>query len=154
MKAVTILKRCRSAEADKRRIRQRIQQRREAMVCVTPRLDAAGGGRGASDGDKMTAYVSAIDDLEQALYQREQERMAEVAAACALLDMLPAAESAVLHKYYVLGAKLPGIAQELSYTEGYVRNLKCDGERLLEALPEQRVLTVLPHWYTHERALI
>ena len=152
MKAITILMRCRSADADKRRIRQRIQQRREVAESVTPTLGGGGGGSGASTHDKMLTYVASVDDLERALYQREQERVAEAAAACALLDALPAAESAVLHKYYLMGVKTATIAQALGYAESTVRNLKRVGEELLDDLPERTVHAALPSWYIQGEA--
>ena len=42
MRAITILQRCREAEQDLRRIRQRIERRREAAESVTPRINAGG----------------------------------------------------------------------------------------------------------------
>jgi DNA-directed RNA polymerase specialized sigma24 family protein len=151
MKAITILIRCRSGEGELRRIRQRIQQRREAAECITPRMDNVGGGRGTSEPDKIAAFVAAITELEAELNAREQARLAEVAAACVLLDALPESESAVLYQYYVKRQKAHAIAKKLGFTEGYIRKLKADGERLLEATPPEAVASALPAWYLRER---
>ena len=84
MRAITILQRCRDAEQDLRRIRQRIERRREAAESVTPRINA-GGGRSTAEPDKIAAFVAAITELEADLRGREQARRVEVAAACVLL---------------------------------------------------------------------
>ncbi len=88
MKGMTVLKRCRAAEGDMARIRLRIQRRREAMECITPRMDVT-GSRSTAEPDKMGAFVAAITELEADLKARELARSAEVAAACVLLDALP-----------------------------------------------------------------
>ena len=81
MKGMTVLKRCRAAEGDMARIRLRIQRRREAMECITPRMDVT-GSRSTAEPDKMGAFVAAITELEADLKARELARSAEVAAAC------------------------------------------------------------------------
>ena len=120
MRAITILQRCREAEQDLRRIRQRIERRREAAESVTPRINA-GGGRSTAESDKIAAFVAAITELEADLRGREQARRVEVAAACVLLDCLPENESAVLHQFYIKRQKIPAIARKLGFTEGYIR---------------------------------
>jgi chromosome segregation ATPase len=150
MKAMTMLDRCRNAESDMRRLRQRIQQRREAAECITPKVDAIGGGRGTSDPDKIATLVAAINELEAELKAREQARRVEAAAACALLDALPEYESAVLHQFYVQRAKVSSIAKKLRFTEGYIRKLKAEGEKLLGVLPSADVDKTLPAWYLRE----
>lgn len=147
MKALTILARCRSAETDKRRIRQQIERRREAITCISPRMDVNGGGRSTAEQDKIGAFVAAVDELERRLKAREQAQSVEIAAACALLDMLPENESAVLHEYYVKGGKVPAIAKRLGYSESYTRKIKAEGERALCELPDSSVAAALPAWY-------
>ena len=151
MKAITILARCRNADSEIRRIQQRIRQRREAAESVTPKMDAIGGGRGTSEPDKIAAFVAAIVELEQRLEAREQARRVEVVAACVLLEALPENESAVLHQYYIQRQKVPGIAHKLGYTEGYIRKLKSEAERMLDEVPESRVAGLLPAWYIREQ---
>lgn len=150
MKAITIFTRCRAAEGDMRRIRQRIQQRREAAASVAPQGTGIGGGHGTSEPDKMSAFVAAIDELESELKAREQARSVEVAAACVLLDALPEMESAVLHRFYIRGHKVPGIAKKLGFSEGYIRKLKAEAERLLDSISEETVVISLPVWYLRE----
>lgn len=147
MKALTILARCRSAEADKRRIRQQIERRREAITCISPRMDVNGGSRSTAEQDKIGAFVAAVTELEQRLKVREQAQSVEIAAACVLLDMLPENESAVLHQYYVKGCKVPSIAKCMGYSESYTRRIKAEGERRLCELPESSVTAALPSWY-------
>ena len=129
MKGMTVLKRCRAAEGDMARIRQRIQRRREAMECITPRMDVT-GSRSTAEPDKMGAFVAAITELEADLKARELARSAEVASACVLLD---------------------AIAKRMGYTEGYIRKLKKEGENLMDALPADTVAACLPAWYIRER---
>lgn len=150
MKAMTILTRCRNAEADERRIRQRISQRRDAIACMTPHVNAIGGGRGTSEPDKIGAFVAAVTELEERLKLRQQARSVEIAAACTLLDALPEAESSIVHQYYVKGGKIPSIAKRLGYSESYVRKLKADAEKHLAEIPESVVASALPAWYLHE----
>ena len=119
MRAITIMQRCRDAEQDLRRIRQRIERRREAAESVTPRINA-GGGRSTAEPDKIAAFVAAITELEADLRGREQARRVEVAAACVLLDRLPETEGAVLHQYYVQRRKIHNIAAKMGYTDSYI----------------------------------
>lgn len=147
MNAMIILIRCRSAEADKRRLRQRIEQRREAMTCITPRMDAVGGSRGGSSGDKIGNLMADVSELEGALAAREEAHRVEVAAACALLDLLPESESAVMYSFYVSGSKVPLIAKQLGFTDGYVRKLKAEGMKRLSELQPEAVTAALPGWY-------
>lgn len=149
MRAITILQRCRDAEQDLRRIRQRIERRREAAESVSPRINA-GGGRSTAEPDKIAAFVAAITELEADLRGREQARRVEVAAACVLLDGLPENESAVLHQFYIKRQKIPAIARRLGFTEGYIRKLKTMGERMLDELPQETVRGALPCWYIRE----
>ncbi len=151
MKAMTILTRCRNAAADERRIAQQIQRRRDAMNCITPRMDTTGGGRGTAEPDKIGAFVAAVAELERRLRLRQQAHSIEIAAACALLDTLPESESTILHEYYVKGGKVPSIAKRLGYSESYARKLKADGERHLNEMPEDVVAAALPAWYAQER---
>lgn len=150
MKAMTILRRCRNAEQDMRRIQQCIQRRRDAAESITARPDGV-GGRSTGEADKLSAFVASITELEAQLRQREMALRAEVAAACVLLDYLPDTESAVLHQYYIRRLKLSAIARRMGYTEGYIRKVRIAGERMLEALPCEQVRGALPGWYLRER---
>lgn len=146
MNALTILARCRSAETDKRRIRQQIERRREAITCISPRMDAEGGG-GGGDHDRIGAFVAAVTELERRLAMRERAQSVEAAAACSFLDVLPDNESAVLHQFYVKGNKVSAIARQMGYSESYTRRLKAEGERRLLEIPESSVASALPAWY-------
>lgn len=151
MNGMTILERCRAADGDMARIRQRIQRRREAMECITPRMDSA-GARGTAESDKLGAFVAAITQLEAELAAREQARSVEVASACVLLDALPDVEGSVLHAYYVKRLPISVIARRMGYTDGYIRRLKREGEALLDALSTDVVIGSLPAWYLRDRA--
>ena len=149
MRAITIMQRCRDAEQDLRRIRQRIERRREAAESVTPRINA-GGGRSTAEPDKIAAFVAAITELEADLRGREQARRVEVAAACVLLDRLPETEGAVLHQYYVQRRKIHNIAAKMGYTDSYICRLKTAGERILNNMEPEIVRSALPNWYLRE----
>ncbi len=150
MKAITILRRCREAGGDMSRIFQRIDRRREAMLNITPPAEHDGGGRGTSEQDKFAALVGDIDGLERAAKARQDAYRVELAAACVLLDALPEAESGVLHEYYVKGQKVSVIALKKGCTDGYIRKVKAEAERLLSQIPEERVVATLPAWYLRE----
>jgi hypothetical protein len=148
---MTILMRCREAEADMRRIRQRIRQRQEAAECITPVMDIAGvKGHGTGEPDRIGVLVGAISELETALEARERARRVEVAAVCVLLDRLTETESAVLYSYYVTRLKLGAIAAKLSFTDGYIRKLKADAETKLDTPDGASVRAALPPWYLKE----
>lgn len=151
MKAITILERCRDAEGDMRRIRQRIQQRREASECITPKPGSSEGrGRAPAEPDKIASIVASIDELENDLAKREQARRAEVSAACALIDMLPESISTVMHKHYVKRQKTFAIAKRMGYSEGYIRKLKAKGEQLLGEISQGTIMATLPDWYAEQ----
>ena len=148
MDAMTILRRCRKAREDIAGLEQRIAQRRMAMDSLSaPQADPNGGSRGSGDPDKIGRMIADIDQLERKLEARKEARNAEVAAACALLDMVPNLESKVLYAYYVQGKDTPAIARKEKYQAAYVRKVKRAGEQMLGMLSAERVEMTLPHWY-------
>lgn len=150
MHAMTIMERCRNAQTDIDRIRQRILRRRDAIESITAHADDVGGSHGSSDPDKIGRFVAEIDRLNDQAQRREKARSAEIAAVCEMLDALPDNEADVLHKWYIGGRSMRGIARSLHYTEGYCRKLKSAGDaRIMEIEPEA-VDRMLPEWYLQE----
>ena len=148
MDAMTILRRCRESEEDIRRLEQRIAQRRMAMDSLqAPQMDPNGGSRGSGDPDKTGRMVAELDLLERDRDRRNEERNAEIASACALLDMVPELESKILYGYYVLGEDTTVIAHRENFQPNYTRRKKRDGEKLLDLLTPERVAGTLPRWY-------
>ena len=104
MKAIEILNRCRAADAEISRIRQRIEQRNSALYRITASpMDANGGSRASGNHDKIGTLEADIDTLQRQMLARKRAKQVEIAAACALLDYLDAASSDVLYRFYVLG---------------------------------------------------
>ena len=152
MKAMTILKRCRAAQSDIERLRERIDQRRDVLSSVSAPLgDPNGGSRARGDRDKIGAILGDIDQLEQEMRDRQEEELAEKAAAVVLLDMVPNLERKVLWDYYVKRWDTGEIARKEKYTPGYVRKTKRNGEQLLDMLSPERVAAALPGWYIKEK---
>lgn len=152
MKAMTILRRCRAAQADEERLQERIWQRREVLESVSaPQGDPNGGSRAQGDRDKIGAILGDIDQLERELQGRREEELAEKAAAVVLLDMVPDLERKVLYDYYVKRWDTGEIARKEKYTPGYVRKTKRNGEQLLDMLGPERVSAALPAWYIKEK---
>ena len=152
MKAITILKRCRAAGNDTRRLEQRIEQRREVLTNISaPQADPIGGSRGTGDPDKTGRILAEIDALERELEARKEAENAEKVAACTLLDMVPELEGKVLYDYYVRRWDTPKIASKEKYTAGYVRKTKRNAEQLLEMISPERVGSTLPAWYLREK---
>ena len=148
MEAITILKRCRNAAGDIRKLRESIQRRREALYNIgAPQADPNGGSRSQGEHDKTGKLLGDIDALERRLEARNQARPVELAAACVLLDMLPELESKVLHAYYIKHESTPGIARRLKYQESYIRKVKRRGENILGELTPDQVGETLPAWY-------
>lgn len=144
---MTILKRCRGAADDIRRLEQRIRQRQEALDIGGMRLNPIGGGKGTAEQDRMALMAAEVDEIEREKQDREDARRAEIASAVLLLEMLPELESGVLHRYYVLRMSTGEIARELRRESSYVRKKKRDGEETLALLEESRVAATLPGWY-------
>lgn len=152
MKAMTILKRCRAAQTDEERLRERIWQRREVLESVSaPQGDPNGGSRVQGDRDKIGSILGDIDQLERELQERQEAELAEKAAAVVLLDMVPDLERKVLFDYYVKRWDTGEIARKEKYTAGYVRKTKRNGEQLLDMLGPERVAAALPAWYIKEK---
>ena len=152
MRAMTILKRCRSAAADIERLQERIDQRRDVLGSVSAPLgDPNGGSRAQGDRDKIGAILGDIDQLERELQGRREEELAEKAAAVVLLDMVPDLERKVLYDYYVKRWDTGEIARKEKYTPGYVRKTKRIGEQMLDMLIPERVAAALPGWYIKEK---
>lgn len=152
MKAMTILRRCRAAQADEERLQERIWQRRDVLESVSaPQGDPNGGSRAQGDRDKIGAILGDIDQLERELQERKEAELAEKAAAVVLLDMVPDLERKVLYDYYVRRWDTGEIARKEKYTAGYVRKTKRNGEQLLDMLGPERVAAALPAWYIKEK---
>ncbi len=152
MKAMTIMKRCRTAEDDLARIRNRIDQRKELLDGKSvPPPDPNGGSRGGGDPDRTGRSLADIDQLEREAVARQEAWNAEKAAAISLTEMVPDTEGKVLYDYYVKRMDTPEIARKEKYTPGYVRKVKRSGEQLLDMLGPDRVRSVLPGWYMREK---
>lgn len=148
--AMEILERCRRAEADKRRLRERVNMYRDAAGRMTASLDGI-GARSTGESDHMATIVGEIDAVERQLKQREREHSAEVSAAIRLLDMLPPLECSVMNRYYIRRETLNAIATGLGYSYTYVRHKKADACRRLWKIGEDAVSELLPEWYIIER---
>lgn len=152
MDAITILKRCRGAEEDLERLRQRLQQRHEILTAIgAPQPDPIGGGRGSGDPDKYGRIMADIDQLERQMQSRQEDYRAEAAAAAALMDLVPDLEGKVLYSYYVRRMSVPAIAKKESYQPGYLRKVKKRGEELLRMLAAETVEALVPGWYLRKR---
>lgn len=144
-----ILERCRRAEAEKRRLQERVDMYRDTAGRMTASLDGI-GARSTGEADHMATIVGEIDAVERELRQRDREYTAEVAAASQLLDMLPALECSIMSRYYVRRQSLHAIALELGYSYSYVRSCKAGACRQLDQLGEGEVMRLLPVWYIIE----
>ncbi len=149
MNAVQILERCRQAPQDRESIMQRIQRYRDGAMSIS-RYGVSAGGHGTGGEDKLAEIASQIDEAERARAQRDREYVAEVAAACTLLDRLPDQESRVLHLYYVQGDTLNLISERMHNSYGYVRKLKSDGLALAQTIGLVDVARALPPWYNEQ----
>lgn len=148
MKAMDILRRCRSAASDISRTQQRIAQRRDALTCIAaPKIRADGTDRSARSSDKTSELMADIDGLERALEQRRNQQQAEIVAALVLLDCLPETDSGILYRYYIKRDSVPSIAAAMGFTDGYIRKVKADAESRLDSLQEAQVAAALPAWY-------
>lgn len=146
MTAMQIFERCKAAEGDKKKLRDRITRYRESATRMSAALDGVGAHRTAEP-DKLAAIMAEIDTLEREIKERDHEYAAEVAAACKLLDMLPETECKIVNSYYIDGTPLTVIAREMSYSYGYVRTVKSAACAHLDDIPEAMVATLLPSWY-------
>lgn len=148
MKAMDILRRCRSAASDISRTQQRIAQRRDALTCIAaPQIRVDGTDRSARSSDKTSELMADIDGLERALEQRRNQQQAEIVAALVLLDCLPETDSGILYRYYIKRDSVPSIAAAMGFTDGYIRKVKADAESRLDSLQEAQVAAALPAWY-------
>lgn len=151
MDAMTILRRCRAADGEIKRLEIRIRQRYDVLTAIgAPQADPNGGSHGGGDRDRMGSVMAGIDLLERELQKRQERLNAERVAALSLLDMLSDLESRVLYLYYLSGMDTPAIARKEKYTTGYVRKVKRSGEQLAGMLMEERVESALPAWYLKE----
>jgi len=151
MDAITILKRCREAPEEIRRLGQRIRQRRDAATGISaPRTDKDGGGQ--RELDKIGRMLSDVSDLETQMERRRERHAAEKAAACVLLDTLPGLPSGVLYAWYLNRETAAEIARRLHYQASYIRKVKLRGEQALAELPPETVAAALPAWYLREEA--
>lgn len=149
---MVILRRCREAAEDIRRLKERIAQRREVLGSLSaPQMDPNGGGHGSPDRDKYGKIYGDIDQLEREQQRRREAENVEKMSALALLEMIPDLESRILYDYYVQRMTTPEIASSRKYQVSYVRKKKRDAERLMDMLSEERVNSTLPPWYLKEK---
>ena len=144
--AMEILERCRRAEAEKRRLQEKVDMIRDMAVRMTSSLSGA-GARSTGGGDHMAAMMARLEAAEQDVQRRDREYTAEVAAACQLLDRLPPLECSILTRYYIRGETLRAISKGMGYSYGYICNSKTTACRQLKDLGEGEVMRLLPTWY-------
>jgi hypothetical protein len=147
--AMEILERCRRAEGEKRRLKERADMIRDTAGHMTASLDGI-GARSTGETDHMANMVAMLDGVERELQQRDREYTAEVAAACQLMDMLPALECSIMSRYYIRGQTLRKIAQDTGYSYSYVCRCKASGRQQLLQLGEGEIMRLLPQWYIIE----
>ncbi|MGX8705585.1 MAG: hypothetical protein ACSW8J_03305 [bacterium] len=145
--AMEILERCRRAEGEKRRLKERADMIRDTAGHMTSSLDGI-GTRSSGETDHMAGMAAMLDAVERELAQRDREYTAEVAAACQLMDMLPALECGVMSRYYIRGQTLRSIARDMGYS--YISRCKTSGCQRLLHLGEGAVMRLLPQWYIVE----
>lgn len=145
---MTILRRCKSLKSDLQRLDLRVRQADDALRAIGGmRMDANGGGKGTADMDRTGKLVAELDEMERAKKDREDAGRAEIASAVMLLRMVPDLESEILHRYYLLGETISGIAVSMKYEQSYVRKRKKAGEEAMGYLSAERVAETLPAWY-------
>lgn len=148
MKAIEILNRCRAADAEIRRIQQRIDQRCSALYRITANpMDDNGSSHASGNHDKIGTLEADIDTLKRQLVARRRAKQVEIAATCALLDHLDAASSDVLYRFYVLGETTAAIAAACGYQNGTVRAKKAEALRVLAEMDSEQIDATLPSWY-------
>ena len=150
--AMEILERCRRAEAEKRRLQEKVDMIRDMAVRMTSSLSGV-GARSTGGGDHMAAMMARLEAAEQDVQRRDREYTAEVAAACQLLDRLPPLECSVMSRFYIRRQSMRAIAADMGYSYSHVCHCKADGCQRLKAMPEDIVLGMLPHWYIDENRL-
>ena len=147
--AMEILERCRRAEGEKRRLKERADMIRDTAGHMTSSLDGI-GARSSGETDHMASMAAMLDAVEREFAQRDREYTAEVAAACQLMDMLPALECGVMSRYYIRGRTLRSIARDMGYSYSYISRCKTSGCQRLLQLGEGAVMRLLPQWYIVE----
>lgn len=150
MTAMEIFEKCKAAEGDKKKLRDKIQRYRDSAGRMNAALDGI-GARSTDEPDKLLAIMAEISELEGSIRQRDEEYAVEVAAACRLLDMLPDTECKIINAFYLQDHTLTLIARELNYSYGYTRTLKSIACTHLEAIPESMVTALLPAWYREKQ---
>ena len=149
MQAMTILRRCRKAKQDLQRLDLQLERRQDAMRAFGGiRMDDIGGSRGGGGSDRMARMSAEIDEIERAIQDRKEARMAEVGSAIQLIDMLEDDMAAdVLYRYYVTGDGIAGISRAIPCDRSYVQRKKKDGESAMRQLAAEKVAETLPGWY-------
>ena len=149
MQAMTILRRCRKAKEDLKRLELQLERRNDAMRAFGGnRIDDIGGSRVGGGSDRMARMSAEIDEIERAIRDRKEARIAEVGSAIQLIDMLEDdMEADVLYRYYVTGDGIAGIARAIPCDRSYVQRKKKDGEQSMGRLAGEQVAATLPGWY-------
>ena len=144
--AMEILERCRRAEDDKRRLRERIDMYWDTAEHMTASLDGI-GSRSTGEADHTGALLAKIDAVEREIKQRDEEYTAEITAACQLLETLPDLECSIMTGYYVRRQSLKEICADKKKSYGHVSRCKTAATRPLRAISEGEVIKLLPDWY-------
>ena len=149
MRAMTILKRCRAAKQDLTRLGAQLERRRDAMGAFGGmRLDDIGGSRGGGESDRMAAMSAEIDEIERAIRDRKEAKLAEISSAVQLIDLAEnELQGEILYRYYVGGDSCGEIARTKNYDRSHVQKQKKAGEQAMGRLTGEAVAATLPPWY-------
>lgn len=131
MTTVELLAACRAADNEIKILEQRLDRLR-AVSMAPPEL--LSGGRSTDEMDRMAGRMASVDQLEQAIERRKEDKARQEVACALLIDMALDGERkpGVVFAYYVERKSYKEIAADHHISISRVKNLK------LEALGEIR----------------
>jgi len=143
MLSADLMEMCRSYEQDMQELRRHADLLHDMAGSLSVSTDGnAGGGQGVSD--RTGRYALKLAEAEEIILVRGRMHEHEQEAVCRLIEGIGPLEGRVLHRYYVRGDTLQGVAKKLSYSVEYVRRKRRQG---LDMLPQSVPDGYLPKEY-------
>ena len=146
MNGVDILKRCRSAGEEIRRLTEKWKRLEECATSVSSPLNSTGGSRSGVT-DRVARFATEIDECRRAIAARRKRFDVELLTSCDLINRLTEPECSVIYRFYIQGQTVAEIAKALKYSEGYVKQVKRRGLDQIGAIPAAEIERMVPDWY-------
>lgn len=148
-----IAARCWNYPGDKAKMHEKIARIRDSITHLQSPSWQRQGGKSAYQ-DKMAAYAEKLNAAENDLKEREAAAAQEMEALCDLLDEIPVLQAQVIHRRIIGQHSYGAIANDLKYSESYIRKTWAEGMKKLTSITDERAAMAIRGNYRVQKTIV